>query len=95
MGVWQRVAMDSLKYCLGPPCLTLLCPAGRPANNGAIWQYNCQKGFQLAERWRVGKKNMNKKKQKRERKSQEKKEKGKGKKKGFQSSENFSQRFFA
>ena len=24
MDVWQGVAMDSLKYCLGPPCPTLL-----------------------------------------------------------------------
>jgi hypothetical protein len=30
MGVWQGVAMDSLKYHWGPPCPTLLCPAGRP-----------------------------------------------------------------
>jgi hypothetical protein len=30
MGVWQGVTMDSLKFHLGPPCLTLLCPAGRP-----------------------------------------------------------------
>jgi hypothetical protein len=30
MGVWQGVAMDSLKYHLGPPCPTLLCPAGGP-----------------------------------------------------------------
>jgi hypothetical protein len=30
MGVWQGVAMDSLKFHLGLPCPTLLCPAGRP-----------------------------------------------------------------
>jgi sugar phosphate permease len=29
IGVWQGVAMDSLKYPSGPPCLTLLRPAGR------------------------------------------------------------------
>jgi hypothetical protein len=29
MGVWQGVAMDSLKFHLGRPCLTLLCPTGR------------------------------------------------------------------
>jgi hypothetical protein len=28
--VWQGVAMDSLKYCQAPPCLTLRCPAGGP-----------------------------------------------------------------
>jgi hypothetical protein len=28
VGVWQGVAMDSLKFYPGPPCLTLLCPAG-------------------------------------------------------------------
>jgi hypothetical protein len=28
MGVWQGVAMDSLKFHLGLPCSTLLCPAG-------------------------------------------------------------------
>jgi hypothetical protein len=26
MGVWQGVAMDSLKFHLGPPCPTSLCP---------------------------------------------------------------------
>jgi hypothetical protein len=32
MGVWQGVAMDSLKYCYGLRRPTLLCPAdGRPA----------------------------------------------------------------
>jgi hypothetical protein len=30
MGVWQGAALDSLKFHLGPPCLTLLCPAGEP-----------------------------------------------------------------
>jgi hypothetical protein len=30
MGVWQGVAMDSLKVHPGPPCPTLLCPAGGP-----------------------------------------------------------------
>jgi hypothetical protein len=30
MGVWQGVAMDSLKFHPGLPCLTLLCPAGGP-----------------------------------------------------------------
>jgi hypothetical protein len=30
MGVSLGVAMDSLKFQLGPPCPTLLCPAGRP-----------------------------------------------------------------
>jgi hypothetical protein len=28
MGVWQGVPMDSLKFDPGPPCLTLLRPAG-------------------------------------------------------------------
>jgi hypothetical protein len=28
--VWQGVAMDSLKFHLGPPCPTLLWPAGGP-----------------------------------------------------------------
>jgi hypothetical protein len=30
MGVWQGVAMDSLKFHLGPPYPTLLRPAVRP-----------------------------------------------------------------
>jgi hypothetical protein len=30
MGVWQGVVMDSLKCHPGPPCLTLLRPAGGP-----------------------------------------------------------------
>jgi hypothetical protein len=30
MSVWQGMAMDSMKYHLGPPCLTLLRPAGAP-----------------------------------------------------------------
>jgi hypothetical protein len=28
IGVWQGAAMDSPKFYLGPPCPTLLCPAG-------------------------------------------------------------------
>jgi hypothetical protein len=31
MGVWQGVAIDSLKFHPDWPCQTLLCPAGRPA----------------------------------------------------------------
>jgi hypothetical protein len=31
MGVWQGVAMDSLKYHWGQPCPTLLRPASRPS----------------------------------------------------------------
>jgi hypothetical protein len=30
VGVWQGVAMDSLKFHPGPPCPTLLRPAGGP-----------------------------------------------------------------
>jgi hypothetical protein len=30
MGVWQQVAMHSLKYHQGPTCPTLLCPVGGP-----------------------------------------------------------------
>jgi hypothetical protein len=30
MGVWQGVAIESLKFHPGPPCLTLLGPAGGP-----------------------------------------------------------------
>jgi hypothetical protein len=30
MGVWQGVAMDSLKFHPGLSCLTLICPAGVP-----------------------------------------------------------------
>jgi hypothetical protein len=29
MGMWQGVAMDSLKFHPGPPCPTLPCPVGR------------------------------------------------------------------
>jgi hypothetical protein len=28
IGVWNGVAMDFIKFHLGPPCPTLLCPAG-------------------------------------------------------------------
>jgi hypothetical protein len=38
MGVWQGVATDSLKFYLGPPCPTLLQPAGRPPPKRP---YNC------------------------------------------------------
>jgi hypothetical protein len=31
MGVWQWVAMESLKFHLGAPCPTLLRPAGGPS----------------------------------------------------------------
>jgi hypothetical protein len=30
IGVWQGVAMNSLKFHPGPPCHTLLCPVGGP-----------------------------------------------------------------
>jgi hypothetical protein len=30
MGVWRGVAMGSLKFPLGPPCPTLLCPVDGP-----------------------------------------------------------------
>jgi hypothetical protein len=30
MGVWQGVAMDSLKFHMGLPCPTLLRPVGKP-----------------------------------------------------------------
>lgn len=30
MGVWQRVVMNFLKFYLGPPCPTILCPVGGP-----------------------------------------------------------------
>jgi hypothetical protein len=30
MGVWRGVAMDSLMFHPGLPCLTVLCPVGRP-----------------------------------------------------------------
>jgi hypothetical protein len=29
-GVWQGMAMDSLKYHYGPSCLAFLCPADGP-----------------------------------------------------------------
>jgi hypothetical protein len=35
MGVWQGVAMDSLKFHQSPPCLTLLRPTGGPPVSGA------------------------------------------------------------
>jgi hypothetical protein len=38
MGVWERVAMDSLKYHYGPPCPTLLRPAGgNPMPYASVW----------------------------------------------------------
>jgi hypothetical protein len=30
MGVWEGVSMDSLQFHPGPPCFTLLRPAGGP-----------------------------------------------------------------
>jgi hypothetical protein len=33
MGVWQKVAMDSLKFHVSPPCPTLLGPGGWPPLN--------------------------------------------------------------
>jgi hypothetical protein len=33
------VFMDSLKFHPGPPCLTLLCPAGVPPRNGLTTIY--------------------------------------------------------
>jgi hypothetical protein len=30
LGIWQGVAMNSLKFFPGPPCLTILRPAGGP-----------------------------------------------------------------
>jgi hypothetical protein len=38
MGVWQGVAMDSLKFHPGPPCQTLLIPAG---GSPLKLPYNC------------------------------------------------------
>jgi hypothetical protein len=35
MGVWQGVAMDSLKFHPGPPFPTLLCPVGGPPTRRA------------------------------------------------------------
>jgi hypothetical protein len=40
MGVWQAVAMDSLKFHPGLPCLTLLSPADGPPHKrpyGRLW----------------------------------------------------------
>jgi hypothetical protein len=34
MGVWQGVAMDSLKFHPGPPCPTSINPAARPLLKG-------------------------------------------------------------
>jgi hypothetical protein len=41
MGVWQGVAMDSLKYLSVPPCPTLLqsTPCGRAIHETALWPY--------------------------------------------------------
>jgi hypothetical protein len=44
IGVWQGVAMDSPKYHYGPPCPTLLCPAGEPS---LTQPYGCFRGGRL------------------------------------------------
>jgi hypothetical protein len=36
MGVWQGVAIDSLKFHPGLPCPALVRPAGEPARNGLM-----------------------------------------------------------
>jgi hypothetical protein len=41
MGVWQGVAMDSLKFRSGPPCPILLRPTGGPPLK---WPYGRFKG---------------------------------------------------
>jgi hypothetical protein len=46
MGVWQGVAMDSLKFHLGPPCPTILCPVDGPPLKCS---YGRLKGGPLAE----------------------------------------------
>jgi hypothetical protein len=35
IGIWQGVAMNSPKFHSGPPCPTLLCPAGGPGGQAA------------------------------------------------------------
>jgi hypothetical protein len=50
MGVWQGVAMDSLKFHLGLPCPTFLHPAGRLSLKLltiVLWVV-CPQGGQLA-----------------------------------------------
>jgi hypothetical protein len=37
MGVWQGVALDSLKFHRGPPCPTPLRPAGGPPLKVGLW----------------------------------------------------------
>jgi hypothetical protein len=41
IGVWQGVAMYSLKFHLGPPCPNLLCPVGGPPLK---WPISCFRG---------------------------------------------------
>jgi hypothetical protein len=41
VGVWQGVAMDSLKFHPGSPCPTLLRPADGPSLR---WSYECFRG---------------------------------------------------
>jgi hypothetical protein len=47
MGVWQGVAIDSLKYHQSPPCPIFLCPAGRPSLERT---YSCSTGGSPAGR---------------------------------------------
>jgi hypothetical protein len=41
MGVWQWVALDSLKFHPGPPCPTFLYPSGGAPLK---WPYGCFRG---------------------------------------------------
>jgi hypothetical protein len=41
MGVWQGVATDSLMFCLGLPCPSLLRPVSWPPTK---WLYSCFRG---------------------------------------------------
>jgi hypothetical protein len=47
MGVWQGVAMDSLKFQPGLPCPTLLCSAGGPPLKQTYGSFRDVVGLQL------------------------------------------------
>jgi hypothetical protein len=51
IGVWQGVAMDSLKFHPGLPCPTLLCPVGGPSLKRLYGRF---RGGPLAERAACG-----------------------------------------
>jgi hypothetical protein len=39
LGIWEKVAKDSLSFHVGMPCPTFLCPASRLPSEMALWLF--------------------------------------------------------